>query len=456
LAFGILAIWELFNKINLLRVVSALLLLFLSGIVLNFYFNISFLRYIDRFQIDAFTLTKLTLCYIFILGFILNILKNNKLEAFFIILCIPIATIVNAPAIFGGVFIFFLLNILLKYLDKEEVVQLLSTTLIICMSILLLYALFQNGNFKSHTSISNTVLDIFKMFNPDNVKTQVNIVVGTIINLLVLYFPLLLPLGIVLSFSKIDANVKAIIILSVCILMSALCMWAVTFKLVNSVQLFNNIAAPLINCIVILLFILASEFLFTSKKSLFYVLIGSFIILCGFNLLRRGSEEFERKAQRIIYSDRYVLTIKELLETSVKNPVGGFIKKIDPKSEAGHAWNNDDFPFIYNLGIYLNILKNNHTTISISDFQPLVSSKRFNEVSSFTTTGVFYQFVEKQKMQHSFKSIERSQVEFIDKYKLDYIIVAQDVDISKYLKPRIKYQIFDSLSKESFIVLKTF
>jgi len=66
----------------------------------------------------------------------------------------------------------------------------------------------------------------------------------------------------------------------------------------------------------------------------------------------------------------------------------------------------------------------------------------------------FWMYVEKQKAEYRFESIERSQIDFIEEMKINYLICTKNVKLSDLLNQKIKKEIIDQNTGERFCLLK--
>ena len=67
--------------------------------------------------------------------------------------------------------------------------------------------------------------------------------------------------------------------------------------------------------------------------------------------------------------------------------------------------------------------------------------------------GAFYRFVENQKLNHSFQTIEHSQLDFIKKYNIKYIVATNRVNIPEMISSITDTVISIPLENEKIIKL---
>jgi hypothetical protein len=268
----------------------------------------------------------------------------------------------------------------------------------------------------------------------------IKIILGSTIQIIVLYIPLIFILIYIKYTCKFDkhfiVNNKHIVLFMVLYVFSILA-WVFLPNFPDSVQLFNNIIFPFMH---ISIFIFLIKIYNKKYIAIFlYPFIGCMIII---NILFTINEV--RRSDITVYSEAYLKEIS--IHIKNKNPVGSFL--LD-KSEYSYMFvKNSD---LFCLGQYLNLLGSEYHTISLSVFDIPITSP-FEEFSVKSTN--FYKFVESQKKANNFVSIAQSQIDFVKKYKIDYLIISPKVTLAEHWKPLIDKELIDEKSKEHFIILK--
>lgn len=95
------------------------------------------------------------------------------------------------------------------------------------------------------------------------------------------------------------------------------------------------------------------------------------------------------------------------------------------------------------------------TNIGILNTPPSADSLWKKQELGLIQFSVFYQFVEDQKKNNQFTSIDQSQLDFIDQFHINYLITDKDTKLSPLLQKRIKTEITDERSGERFILLNS-
>ncbi|HKR07380.1 MAG TPA: hypothetical protein VJY62_22290, partial [Bacteroidia bacterium] len=141
-----------------------------------------------------------------------------------------------------------------------------------------------------------------------------------------------------------------------------------------------------------------------------------------------------------IYSSDYILEI-EKAKNEIKNPIGACLYANETPMLA---------PYRIQAGLYLKFIPGfeNLINISVLDKEFINPNERHHLKSSF-----FYRYVMKQKENEKFKSIEQSQFDFINEFKIDFVVAQKNAVVSHAILHRQKKIITDSISKEMFILL---
>jgi hypothetical protein len=151
------------------------------------------------------------------------------------------------------------------------------------------------------------------------------------------------------------------------------------------------------------------------------------------------------------YSDAYLTQVKRLLESHPQlNPVGSCI--LGPKDmDYFYAYS----PLHYTLGFYLPYMSNNVFVYSMSEYNTVFPKdpQLLKHAQQATATGIFYKFVEQQKKDNAFVSVAQSQLDFIDKYKIGYVIISPNAPKNALLEQRFRQVITDPNTGERFALL---
>ena len=75
-----------------------------------------------------------------------------------------------------------------------------------------------------------------------------------------------------------------------------------------------------------------------------------------------------------------------------------------------------------------------------------------NSIESST----FYNYVKNQKDKNTFKTIDQSQLDFIEDNKIEFGIVAKGSSISELLKSKVTKEIKDNVTGDTLIMFRSF
>ena len=449
-----LAFWEKYGKITPVKVLTSLLFLFIGGIFFEFYQQIKILRYLDSFA-ATFLLQawKYGPYYLFICGFVIAIIQKEFLLAMTTLLFLSVATITAAPAVFGGLImtniIFLLLGNKKTDVTKKEVYQAL---LMIFISLLLFAYTYLFNNQAIAISEKPNSFNFKEIFILSNLKTSINIILGTIINVFIAFLPLFALIGYFL-FAKNQVFKKQYhinLITLFAILASGLIGWSLfAFYSVDANQLFLLISSVILN--ILFVFYLVKFFSTPFNIPFFKGIIAVFMtLLLVINIYKNSTDNFFYSSPKK-YSDDYLNKITTLLQSHQNLKLGGIL------------FGKDDYNTIFmkttttsGAGIYLGFMNNNMIATSMSDYEIPVSSdtilakKEMRGISG----GSFYQFVQKQKKKQLFKSVVKSKLDYIDQNNIGFMIISPNAIIEDSIQSRFKIVIQDTLSKEKFILLK--
>lgn len=206
------------------------------------------------------------------------------------------------------------------------------------------------------------------------------------------------------------------------------------FLMNDAFQFFTSIGLPLLTIMMFLLLVFSFEILNIYFKILIFIYIIFVIFISPKSFTNTN-----------IYSHDYLMKTKSVFIHL--NPKGVYMMtKSDYIININHC-----NPLNGVMDEHLCIWNRDANTLPISVFDIPKDSK--NVYRNTVKLSSFYKFVEKQKLNYQFKSIEISQIDFIDYYNIDYLITTKDVIINSLLKSRIKTIIVDENTKERFILL---
>lgn len=429
LFWGVLCIFEYcFKFFNSLKINFFYFLIFLGAIFAsNFYHEKIklFFKQIDLFGVNFAEIPKILPIYIIFILISLFFLNRYYLISYSLAIISIIYNPALAPSILTTLFLFLMLDfILLKKFQNN--IYLILLLIVFSIAFLLFYK-FTGKNTSSSLLFSNPLI------LETNPLVFAKIFFGSIFLILILYFPyfyLFLKVN-----NTILNNLKFILFI---VTILSLLSWTFLNNLHNSSQLFYISFTPFAQVVIyyLIFFGLAD----TRKKIRFYS-ISLILISSVFFLFRMGI--FKRNT--INKNVDYIIEVQNKIKNL--NFLGAYIyskeKYIKRKS--------DFFVKVYNVytpGIYLaNFNTKYHPEcLSVHDIEYDEKSKFYHAEKQIIENAPFYQFVENQKQNNQFISIEQSQIDFIKKYNIQWLIT----DKKAVLSEQLKNLIVDKIEKEGF------
>lgn len=436
---GLCAIYDSFTPISLTgKVTSALFLLF-TGFFLNDFHYLDFLSALGVFARNLFNYPKLGSIYLFLILSILFFTRQKHEKGLYCLLVLPLLFISTAPSILLAVFIYSFIQYFLSIKKKKKFISTALASLTIVSFIALFYYIFGskgvhlNEATKIDTSLFDTVI----------VKTAINIFVGTSLQIFILYAPIVIPL---FFFFKVNWKVSLIkynsLWLIPIIYTLSLLSWACLNFMLDAVQLFSNITISLLNISCFIAVVAVNKYLHGIQKAIF----TSFIFIM---IATSCIYTFKDLNNHLLNSPTYIKTIYQKVKGL--NPIGIYIQ--DKAAYNSVFAKNSNFAA---LGLYLSSFGSAYHTISLSVFDiPLSANERYyNSEREMVESTTFYKYVQRQKEKSQFNNITQSQIDFIDEYNIDYLIVANSVNLHPLIQEKVKEQIVDPVTKERFLLLK--
>ena len=396
----------------------AFLGLFLCGLMLPLYSKIPFFENLGVFARNVWNYQKLNIIYLILLHFLILWFKGNKNAAVVSLLFLPVFFVSTAPAIFLSIGLFLIINVLFYDKNRKNFVELMLLSVFVALGIISFYYFF-SGQIMLNTPIKSIPF-------VESLKTRRNIIAGTAIQLSVVFIPFFIFIfklrKQLLAFLKSNNLYLIVIFLFVLSLIS----WAVFYTLVDSVQFFSNISIPLINIGLVVLFSILLENRMWGQSVVFF----AFICVNFFNTWQEMKPKKSDSIQNLI-------TLKSKLEN--KNHLS--VSLSNPTDFTSIFSKNTIFSY---PGQYLSNFYNDAYTVNMSVHQIPIDSASMHAGMEIklVQNAPFYKFVEIQKSEKTFKNIESSQLDFIKKYKIDYMIINKGVEIPIYIK---------NIAKEEFI-----
>ncbi|MBL7892794.1 MAG: hypothetical protein JNL63_09190 [Bacteroidia bacterium] len=444
---GLIALFQTHGTITLSAKFIAIGLLFLNGIKLPLE-GIPYLEYANGYAYGIMSeLTpKFASYYLVIISFIL--IKPSKYTTIsnLVLLTLPILAITSMFAIIGGI----LLYLLIVFIKKSVPLRFIITNSIYCLVVFLFLFLFYKIMGNTYLSVYSTsekdlILNLFK--DKDWQIAQLLRIIGIElflqpIKFIVVYLPWLLLALVVLSKTKKslfsilnNTHLRLLLIIIVGFIVSFLFEYNP-----NHPQLFFMVSSTITNVFFISLFI--KEINFIKKNQLTLI---SFAGLIAYNIYGYFPKEYNSP-----HDEKYISNIISLNNSKQSNPIGCFLKAPEEYTTVWSKYTAED-----QTGDYLTLMKGYKGVVCLNPHEIPLSKNPLDTAleSSFIKTSVFYIFVDKQKKGNTFISMTESQLNFIDRFKINFIVLSKQAKLPPILANRIDTMIEDSRTGERFALL---
>lgn len=444
---GILALWERFTMVRWFHILIAFAMLWLGGLYL-FYDKIGF----PAFGMPIITYRfKMVAYYPFLLGFALCFAYEEWKRGVLLLLGLPLATIVAGPAIAGGLTLFLIGYWIFAKAQKFPLAYTFFTLILFFGSISIFYIL--NGQSSTGTTFELGQSEIVGSFHVKEILNKTPLYLKyflyAIVHILVLYIPYFLLAYLFRHYIFIALKKSSLFfILSTCIIITGAFVWSILHDYAQSAQLYYNMSVPLMNVMgILLIIIIAREYGIRLYKKKGLIAAGVIFLIIAVQFYSIGKVQFKERGKQN-YSIEYLQKIDSIVQNGQISAIGAAIKgPEDYQSEYSKMVAG------YTLGYYLQYMKNGHSTVSLSDFEvPINPNDRRNNLKDIQS-GAFYQFVIRQKDNGMFKSVEQSQLDFLRKNHINFLIVSANGEIPEILAKYINQEFRDSLSGERFFLL---
>lgn len=437
----------LFQKLSWYKVFLAFVVIWWGGFYLDVFQSFPLIKNISNLSTNLFNpgLYKLSLFYVFI---ICGYLLYNKSHFGLVVICflgLTIANIITAPTILAVLFILLIISYVLKVIDKHSLVTYLAYLAIFSLLLIGFYWLFKGERSGlAGAEITSPLALIQESFSIQNLKTQRNIILGSGLFLLVLYFPIIF----ILLKRRSLITIKNLPLVFVCsVVIVSVSIWAILFQELNSSQIFYNITTAVINVSAIILIISSFEsgVLSFKSKSISVFGINTLIVFTIAINVNKSIDVINRRNEQA-HSNEY---LKKVFDSLPENALIATLRSTKEMDEM-HL----KYTAVYPLGNYLFLFDKNINSVNIGDLDtPIDSTSKININRSFKAIrdGLFYRFA--QSIENKDLSRDDLTVRFLRKYHIRFLIASENVDIPQDLLINAKNTITDPLSGERFIEL---
>lgn len=404
---GMLALLETWFGANLYSKIAALLLIFATGIFWGGIIKIPFLQSTDVFARHGMNYSKLFPIYWIILLTILLYRESKTFRSKSIVtalLALPIINISSAPGVFFVLCLFFLIELFKTSFLKWEIA--IKATVIV----LFIGLFYKTGQSDAGGSWS---FDYKEYIAFSYIKTFINVIAGTSIQMVLLYLPivLILPLSVKHYGFK---TVRDILLATMGVFFAFIIPWAVFHRNANSVQLFSNTFIPFITCFFIAIGCDMVSSL--NNKMQRNVIAVTMLLLPALGLVKDIIER-TRSAYSISTTADSVADCVDFFSKKVKNPVGVYFSSDTDWATKAMPFGALDMKFQQ----FVNRERFHTISLSILDIPLDTSSLHFANEREQIKNALFYRYLEKQP-KRSQNTITYFQEKFVKDFNVEYVL----------------------------------
>lgn len=432
---GFCAIYETLRKVGWKEYFICFILLFFSGLTISTSSENWLTRDVEGFFVNVFSFPKLQFVFIFIILFFIFSLNRKPLWAYYSLLALPVVYFTTVLGILGAFGAFSLFS-LVFFRDKQVMMKKVFFASLLLGVYLFCFYFFLNIDKGNLGKAGYTFLGISAYL-----KTSFNVFVGSVLRFFYIYLFIFLILFFFLQRKFKNELIKTdYFIISVLVFIFSLLSWAVLHPLIDSVQFFTNLGLPFINVLFIYLLFLS----LSTANQIKSRLISALLIMGFFG----NFYFFIKRTFTYRLSSEYVLAASEKIKNL--NHLGVFLKHRREYENPLTFYSS-----VATLGEYLTMYYPDQHTISLSDFEgAYVKDTKEIDFSLLDKQGSFYKYVENQKKHGVFKNYDQSKIDFIRRFKIDYLYASNEVALPREIKEIVKDSIFDSVSGERLYILK--
>jgi hypothetical protein len=405
----------------------------------------------------------------FIIASFLLYLHKQKYLAWLAFLAIPIASITTWAGVLG-VNVGLGLGIGWQNKIRAEQYKLLKaiTYCTVCFLVITFVFYLTFGTKNNATTISWTELSFvfaFQYFDFINaisfIFRQIGLVFGLYLSkTIIVYLPFLLLIYYLIRrgnktmpLKQLFLKYKKLLLIPFGVFFFSLLAMCLLMLHHDASQVFRNISFPILNMILSLLLLQIFHQQYPKPTSIYANIAFIFLIL--YQIYFTISLKITQIEERNIYSKSYLVAISKIAEKDLSSKMGGFIY--------GKTFYIDD---LYSKVVrhqlpagYLAVMPQFYTLVNLEVFEIPRSEKLIHQVleKGYQKNSEFYQFVSEQQKGKKFVNLAQSQVDFIGKHQLGYLIIGKDATLTPQLqqliKEKVKMEIKDEQSKERFLLL---
>ncbi len=434
------------NKHKLFIIIISIPILFLP----NLFSSIS-AQYIDQTSwswvfgytlMDSNKFMVVANCFIIVILQILNSQNRNAVLACCLCIVIHFGTL---PAIALCLFIYYLLMLILKKHTIRETISFMLPfifTIIFIITYKIIIQIINNRHLyyipKSTTSFSIGIRS--SHFYVDIIYTAINWIKSEFLRLIIFLF-----LGVLILIKNYKkSNYINVFIFSMCMILSGTLLASVLYFYPDAFQLLTLVYIP----IALLFSLVTIIYLILYYKNVALFCVSLILINCVIQNYNVRAESYSKKEAININFRKQVV---DELKANDSYSFASFIKTDTSKDDVWFANNNFYFPLSY-ISIYVD----KYTPYCLTGFENYQESNTAirDYQKEILFHSVFYKFVYLQIRNKQFKTLGKSQEDFIKEAKIKYLIIDKGAIVPPNVLSLIKHSYTDSLNNISFCILK--
>jgi hypothetical protein len=449
---GILALWEAAGRrVTAGAFLASLVFFFIGGFDFSFYQSIPFLSQLSSFEFPLLSgLPKLGQVYAFLLAFALLARQRQAMLALLTLLLLGANHVVLFPSVGLAAGMGAIWALVSGFGPRARAGRAVGYVLAVGLGVAAFYHFFDVSTVgREGTSTKEVAGLLTGLATSSTLRTQFNIVAGSLVQMGVFYGPYLLVAALFgwAAWRELRGWL-AEAVFWVVLMGSAAAAWAIFYQQFNSIQLFYNLAVPAANVLVFRLAVWLA-----GQANDWRAWAGGLLIATSAAwLFDRSYEDYPPNRLPVYYSNDYL------------RQVDVYVKKQPGLWQAGASLKHPEIFFdtfqkyitVYPNGTYLAYLGNGGAAaVSLNDAEiPLADHPRDRaRDQQALRMGLFYRWVAKEKAAGTFRDVPTSQAAFVRHYQLKFLIVSKGVEVPATLRPMVTEEFIDALSGERFLVL---
>jgi len=408
-----------------------------------------FMAYLDNYLYSYISLVKFQVYIYFLLG-VIFFYYRGKTSFVYLLLMLPVFTFTALPATAGFIFIYLLLCLREKKVDRSFWAVLFTTLLVFAFLIF-----FYRSNFQEQQQSTSNFSGSAGYF-----KTIINIAGGTFLQCLYIYSPFFILLYLFAKmfnhlnvlFSK--QNVR-LIFYFISAFICGLAGWSLIHRQINSQQFFSNFFLCGITVLMIIQIIQTINGYSKGKvwvKALFLVTTVGYLVYCG---IWNRNNHVELVNGRKPYSGTFYADVSEKLRNEIKNKIGVcFYSSEDYKKVPDFINSKVHWP-----AQVFKLEQEDFYVISLTDMlqhndEP--GSLDFERNETLKRSSVFSTWIKSKNLNDTTANINLPGLQraFISENKIQFGIASRDAIIPPEIDAIKQTEIVDSISGYRFFLLK--